>query len=49
VSDPQPLSDFVKECQDLIERIVDTQDVNMKAMLTRKLFEKLSSGRRGDS
>ena len=49
MSDPQPLSDFVKECQDLIERIVDTQDSNIKAMLVRKLFEKLSPARRGDS
>lgn len=45
MSDPQPLSDFVKQCQALIEQIVDTEDTNMKAMLTRQLFEKLSQKR----
>lgn len=32
---------FVEACQQLIREICETQDVNIKAMLERKLMERL--------
>lgn len=46
MSDPQPVSDFVKDARALIDEIVAAEDTNVKAMLTRKLFELLSKGQR---
>ena len=37
MSDPQPLSDFVKTCQDLLEKILASTDSNERAMYAAQL------------